>query len=60
MMMEAPQIKITADLILAMVTLVDLLMVMLCMTQVLSMVSRVRDQIAARPDITETKPNTCK
>ena len=57
-MMAAAQMMMTADLILAMVILVVLFLVMLWITQVLSMVSRVRDQMAARPDITEMKPNT--
>ena len=57
-MMAAAQMVMTADLILVMVILVVLFMVMLWITQVLSMVSKVRDQMAARPDITEMKPNT--
>ena len=58
-MMAAAQMVMTADLILVMVILVVLFMVMLWITQVLSMVSKVRDQMAARPDITEMKPNNC-
>ena len=58
--MAAAQMILTADLILAMVILVLLFLVMLWITQVLSMVRRVRDQMAANPDITEMKPNICK
>ena len=58
-MSEAVQMVSTTPFILVMVNLVVLFLVMLWITQVLSMVSKVRDQIAARPDITEMKPNNC-
>ena len=46
------------DLIFVMEALVFLFLLMLWMTQVLSMVSRARDQMAAMAEITEIRPNT--
>ena len=54
----AIQMVMTINLILAMETLAFLFLLMLWMTQVLSMVSRARDQMAAMAEITEIMPNT--
>jgi hypothetical protein len=54
----AIQMVMTMDLILAMETLVFLFLLILWMTQVLSMFSRARDQMAAMAEITEITPNT--